>query len=272
MTIYEKENALFEEWMQHEKKWTGYSEDYLNGHFCWDGLHFTGKPSVPQKGDDGYYWRIMDGDGKQDEIWTKSFIKPVFLCKDHNGDEAVDEREETGYSNESFYHRFYGKYLMLLYALINYDPVTRSFPPIEEAWERDNCWLGEKGFFHAPVVRINLKKVSGSASCSNYELDKYIKNDLEYITRQKDIYEGANVFICCHGGETCNPIMDLLKEKWFPGMKLYNDSRFLWYDEQKKVVVLHEWHMSAPGVSYEEYYSAVAELHEFLNEYPDFLE
>jgi len=271
MTICEKENSLFEEWMQHEKAWTGYSEEYLNGHFCWDGLHFTGKPSEPHHEADGHSWRAMDGDDKQDDIWARAFIKPVFLCKDHNGDESVDVRKETGYSNEGFYHRFYGKYLMLLYALTNYDPETRSFPPIEEAWNRNNCWLGEKGFFHAPVVRINLKKISGSASCNNSELDKYIKKDLAFITRQKDIYEGANVFVCCHGGEPRNPIMDLLKGKWFPDLKRYKNCRFLWHDDVKKIVVLHEWHMSVPNVSYEKYYSAIGELDLFLKEHPGFL-
>ena len=271
MSIWEKENALFEEWIQHEKEWTGFSEEFLNGHFWWDGLHFTGMPSEPHYEADGHSWRVMDGDDKQDEIWAKAFIKPVFLCKDHNGDETVDEREETGYSNESFYHRFYGKYLMLLYALTNYNPEAKSFPSIDEARDRNKCWLGEKGFFHAPVVRINLKKVAGGPKCDDDVLSEYIRNDLDFITRQKDIYEGANVFVCCHGGEPSNPILDLLKNKWFPNLKRYKDSGFIWYDDVKNVVVLHEWHMSYHYVSYKDFYSAIGDLEIFLKENPGFL-
>ena len=271
MSIWEKENALFEEWIQHEKEWTGFSEEFLNGHFCWDGLHFTGMPSEPHYEADGHSWRVMDGDDKQDEIWAKAFIKPVFLCKDHNGNEAVDEREETGYSNERFYHSFYGKFLMLLYALTNYDSLNQSFLTLEEAWNIDNCWLGEKGYFHAPVVRMNLKKIAGGPKCYDNVLSEYIRNDLAFITRQKDIYDGANVFVCCHGGEPSNPIMDLLQNEWFPNLKRYRDSGFIWYDDVKKIIVLHEWHMSVPYVSYEDYYSAIGELEGFLKEQPGFL-
>ena len=271
MSIWEKENALFEEWIQHEKEWTGFSEEFLNGHFCWDGLHFTGMPSEPHYEADGHSWRVMDGDDKQDEIWAKAFIKPVFLCKDHNGNEAVDEREETGYSNERFYHSFYGKFLMLLYALTNYDSLNQSFPTLEEAWNIDNCWLGEKGYFHAPVVRMNLKKIAGGPKCYDNVLSEYIRNDLAFITRQKDIYDGANVFVCCHGGEPSNPIMDLLQNEWFPNLKRYRDSGFIWYDDVKKISVLHEWHMSVPYGSYEDYYSAIRELEGFLKEQPGFL-
>ena len=66
--------------------------------------------------------------------------------------------------------------------------------------------------------------------------------------------------------------MDLLKKKWFPELKRYKNSDFLWYDDmKKKVVVLHEWHMSAPGISYERYYSAIKELEAFLCENKGFL-
>ena len=218
-----------------------------------------------------YLNKIYDGDDKQDEIWAKAFIKPVFLCKDHNGNEAVDEREETGYSNERFYHSFYGKFLMLLYALTNYDSLNQSFPTLEEAWNIDNCWLGEKGYFHAPVVRMNLKKIAGGPKCYDNVLSEYIRNDLAFTTRQKDIYDGANVFVCCHGGEPSNPIMDLLQNEWFPNLKRYRDSGFIWYDDVKKIIVLHEWHMSVPYVSYEDYYSAIGELEGFLKEQPGFL-
>ena len=148
--------------------------------------------------------------------------------------------------------------------------MNQSFPSIKEARDSNNCWLGDKGFFHAPVVRMNLKKVAGGPKCDDAVLSEYIRNDLAFITRQKDIYEGANVFVCCHGGEASNPIMDLLKKEWFPDLKRYKNSGFIWYDDVKKVVVLHEWHMSF-RVSYKDFYSAIVELEIFLKENPGFL-
>jgi len=266
--IKDKEIALFEEWIKHER-WTGYSNEELNDSFCWDGLHFTGAPSVPLPRLDGGFYRIMNPDDNQDKIWEKAYLKPVFLCKDHNGAEWVDVREETGYSNERFYHQFYGKFLMLLYALTNYNPKENTFPSFEESCDINNSWLGDRGFFHAPVVRINLKKVFGSASCGDFELNKFIENDFDFITRQKNIYKGANIFVCCHGGESFNPIMDLLK-KWFPDMKPYKNSGFLWCDVSNKVVVLHEWHMSCCCISYKRYFGAISVLREFLGENPGF--
>lgn len=248
-TIREQEEKLFAEWIDHEQQWSGLDKEQLDNRFCWDGLHFTGKPERYDNGNN--VWWTMKGDGKQEELWSKAFIKPIFLCKDHNGyDEAVDTRKETGYSGDHFYHQFYKKYLILLYALTNYNPSTNIFPSFEESSNIDNYWQGKNGFFHAPVVRINLKKLSGGSSCSDMELEEAIVNDKEFIDRQRKIYKGANVFVCCHGGQNWNPIWDLLKWKddgygWFPDLEQYdkeNDS--FWYSKKEKVVVLCTPHMS----------------------------
>ena len=240
MSIWKKENALFEEWIRHEKKWTDWSEEELNDRFCWDGLHFTGKPSERQDGKDGHSWRVMDCDNKQDEIWAKAFLKPIFLCKDYNGNESVDIREGTGYYDEKLYWKFFKKYLILLYALTNYDQKNKVFPSYDDCCIKENYWLGEKGFFHAPVVRMNLKKIAGESKCSDKLLQKYIQNDYQYITRQINLYD-ANVFVCCHSGEILNPIWDLmwwnkeLKQGLFTDLKQHDKSDYsFWYSEEQK--------------------------------------
>ena len=276
-SIRAQEEALFAEWLQHEKQWTGLKEEEINNLFCWDGLHFTGKPSPPHYELDGHVWREMECDNQQEELWKNAFIKPVFLCKDHNGEETVDVRKETGYSNEKFYSYFYKKYLILLYALTNYNPTTNTFPSFEEASDIENFWEGEKGFYHAPVVRINLKKIAGGGSCSDRTLEDYIVNDKAFIDRQREIYKGANVFVCCHGGEKWNPIWDLLSWKendygWFPDLKPYEPShKYIWYSPSKKVIVIWEYHMSA-GVSPWNYYQAIPYLQQFLEKEKGFLD
>ena len=279
-SIKEQEESLFAEWIKHEEwihreDWTGMEDYTVEEVFCPDGLHFTGKPEINTNGDK--VWWSMKRDGKQEELWRKAFIKPVFLCKDHNGYEAVDVREETGYSGEKFYSPFYKNYLVLLYGLANYNQKTNEFPSFEEASNIDNFWNGEKGFFHTPVVRINLKKISGGNKCSDRVLEKYIIHDKSFIDRQRKIYEGANVFVCCHGGENWNPIWDLLSWKdneygWFPDLKPYEPSSgYIWYSPSQKVIVISEYHMSAPGVSCWDYYRAIPYLQDFLSKHKGFL-
>lgn len=283
LSIYEQENALFERWMEHEK-WIhkdggkGMSDLAVEQVFCYDGLHFTGQASDPQPNPDGSFWRVMKRDYMEEELWNKAYLKPVFLCKDHNsqGDTmGVDVREETGYANEKFYRFFYANYLCLLYGLTNYDHITNEFPAFDEASSLENYWDGEKGFFHAPVVRINLKKTMGASSCPNYLLQRYIDRDKNLIKEQIRIYKGANVFVCCNGTEPKekNPVLNLLKE-WFDDLEHYRSepSEYIWYSVKYKVIVIWEYHMSTPGVSKEEYYRCIPYLQQFLEEHKGFLD
>jgi hypothetical protein len=283
LSIYEQENALFERWIEHEKwiyqdEWTGITEDIrLEDIFCQDGLHYTGKPEESH----GESWRILDCDNMQETLWNNAFLKPVFLCKDYNSVTedgeltCMDIREETGYKNDNLYFKFYSKYMILLYGLTNYDVAHNKFPAFEEAIIKENYWLGDNGFFHAPVVRMNLKKIAGGRKCPDWLLDKYIKQDKDLITQQRDIYKGANVFVCCHGGYNWNPIWDLLKEEgygWFPDLKQYdkNDDSF-WYSEKDRIAVICTPHMSA-RTSYWSFYKALPLFERFLSEFKGFID
>ena len=284
MTFFEQEENLFAEWIKHEEwihqeAWTGMAGVPVEDVFCRDGLHFTGEEDCYVK--DGKEYSEMDS-GDQEELWKNAYLKPVFLCKDYNGvysDEnrilqysKMDIRTETGGSREKLYWRFYSKYLILLYGLSNYNPTTNSFPSFEEACIRDNYWKGDNGFFHSPVVRMNLKKIAGGSRCSDWVLNKFKNNDLDFITRQRDIYTGANVFVCCYGGYNLNPIWDLMWDKnWFPDMKQYNpEDDCFWFSEKSKVVIISTPHMSA-RVSYEEFYRSIPIFERFLCEYKGFL-
>lgn len=285
LSIYQQENALFEEWMEHEKwiqqdEWTGMTDVQIEDVFCQDGLHYTGMPGPPN----GTLWRVLDCDDMQDILWDKAYLKPVFLCKDYNGltedgsYSCMDIREETGFYYENLYYRFYAKYMILLYGLTNYNVTQNKFPEFEEAKIKENYWLGKNGFFHAPVVRMNIKKIAGSSTCPDWLLNKYKERDKEFLTRQKDIYKGANVFVCCHGGYNFNPIWDLLScktknnEGWFPDLKQYDeqDDSF-WYSEKHRIVVICTPHMSARK-SYWSFYKALPLFEKFLSEFKGFLD
>jgi hypothetical protein len=287
MSFFEQEERLFAEWIKHDewihqKEWTNMTGVPVNQVFCPDGLHFTGDESEPYYNEDGSSYQVMVEDNKQEELWKNAYLKPVFLCKDYNGiyyDEngilqysSMDIRTETGSFCEKLYYRFYAKYMILLYGLSNYNPSTNTFPSLEEACIRDNYWKGDKGFFHSPVVRMNLKKIAGGSRCSDWVLNEFKNNDLDFITRQRDIYTGANVFICCHGGYKLNPIWDLMWDKnWFPDMKQYDpEDDCFWFSEKSKVVIISTPHMSA-RVSYKEFYRAIPVFERFLREHKGFL-
>lgn len=284
--ILQQEEKLFKEWMKHEAwieqmGWPGLSDAPIEDVFNRDGLHFTGEP-VSFVSNNHTFCDMTPGN--QELLWNNAFLKPVFLTKDYYGKDGdsyqnMDIRKESGSKDNCFLHSFYKRYLVLLYGLTNYCPDTNTFPTFEEASCQANYWTGDKGYYHAPVVRMNIKKISGGDECADSMLNLFIAKDKDLLTRQKDIYKGANVFVCCHGGGydpanhvNENPIMALLDE-WFH-LKPYKQSRFkdrfVWYSETNRVIVLHEWHMSYP-ISCERYYGAVAELKEFLDSNREFL-
>ena len=270
-SIREQEKNLFEKWIKHDEwihqeYWTGINRP-VKDVFIPDGLHFTGKPSEPICGE-GNIWREMEPDNQEEEIWKNAFFKPVFLCKDCNGS-SDDLRYETGYANEKFYGTFYFNYLTLLYGLTNYNPAINEFPTREEACNMNNFWKGDKGFFHAPVVRMNLKKIAGTSSCPDYILRRYIDKDRDLITEQKNIYQGANVFICCCGAQAnSNSIWRLLTSRedgWFSDLLHYDKDplQSIWYSKEHRVIVIWAYHMSCPG---EDYYRYIQYLRLFLSE------
>ena len=277
MTFLEQEEHLFARWIKHDEEWI-YQENWpdmagvsVEDAFVRDGLHFTGNETEKVSNGENT-WRKMVPDGKQEDLWERAYLKPIFLCKDCNG-YSEDLRLETGYANVKFYGRFYSNYLSLLYGLTNYNPVTKEFPAREVACDIDNFWEGEKGFFHAPVVRMNLKKIMGASKCPNHILKHYIDKDKQFITEQKDIYKGANVFICCNGSLYNNPIWKLLsdpKDGWFRDLEHYDkdQSQSIWYSKSHRVIVLWAYHMSCPG---EDYYKYIPSLRQFLCEFEGFL-
>jgi hypothetical protein len=273
MNITQQEDLLFQEWKRHQKNrlMGEISEQKVEDLFCKDGLHHVGKADKSSGA-----WSILSN-SQEIQLWNDSFIRPVFLTKDYNhqGDfEGVDNRFETGLDNRSnrsdkIYFRFYLKYLTLLFGLHHINRDTWEYPTCDEA--RRLCLK----FFQesAPVVRINLKKIAGESRCSDSTLRSYISEDKQFIKRQLEIYN-YNLIVCCHGGERVtecewlNPIMHFIKFDICDGdlqeYKFGNEPIFLYYSKSKRIIVLHEWHMSH-SVSCEDYYQAVSQVARFLS-------
>ena len=275
MTIAEQEDRLFEEWIKHEQEWL-LAEGYFKRKrtvynlFCYDGLHVTGEPDKSSG-----YW-TMEPDNRQEKLWQEQTIKPLFITKDYNaGDKKVgiDTRYDTGFDNTTdyVYHKFYARYLFLLYG-ITHITSDGSYPSFEEA---NNPDLYLENFHHSTaVVRINAKKTAGGKDCPKQVLCDYVSHDKDYILKQIDIYK-PNVIVCCDGSDYCNtkesnPIMHLLLKEKYKDAKLEifqgENSQFIYYSPSYNTVIIHEWHVSMPYISYLDYYEAVPQLARFIKE------
>ena len=278
MGIHEQEELLFKDWIIHLKERMNPEE--VENLWCPDGLHHTGiAEKCNQK-----YWSMIE-DHKEEDLWHKARIRPLFLTKDHNLNDdscGVDVRNETGKDNDTdrLYHRFYARYLLFLYGLTKINPEDGTYPSLEEA--KDSLNELESNYYQFPVVRMNLKKIAGGNSCSNDDLQDYIDNDIDFIRRQIAIYQ-PNVIVCCHGGKYqprwsepdtgLNPMMMMLKNEIYPDMESVKfnevESYNLYYSQKVKVLIIHEWHPSEWNRSYEDYYSPIPEVAKFLYENPD---
>ena len=259
------ENKLFTEW---ENEYTAESSNL----FCYDGLHYLGEPYQP----DGTHWEMKRNSEIAEKLWEKSKMRCMFLTKDHNASEdgeGFDARIETGIDNQTgkMYHRFYARWIRLLYGLCNIDISTSSFVEYSNLPSHEK--LLEEFQLNLPCVRINLKKIAGKSTCNIGELKDSIERDYEYITRQILFYD-ANVFVCCAGSDKDhNPIMRILCNL-YSDLQLYTVGPkwdFIYFSPSSHIMVLHEWHPSA-RISYKDYYSAVPQVSSFLTSHPNFLQ
>lgn len=193
--------------------------------------------------------------------------------------EGVDIRYETGLVNPNdklcshpamlVYHRFYARYFILLRGILELEHNPNA------VFIKDSLENAEF-FWKNPVARINLKKIAGNSSCPNGLVGEYIIKDLSFIQQQMNIYK-ANIIICCNGSgwnpdsPNSNPMMSMLK-MIYPDLIWYegDPERFLYYSNDSKVIVLHEWHMSCP-IKYSHYFLGAVAPSKFLKEYPDFI-
>lgn len=260
MTIHEKEDALFAEWMEHQRKLTGFDIDNL---FCPDGLHYTGKPVKR----DGKHF-IIDRNYMEEYLWGQS-NRLVFISKDHNlrGDEeGVDVRDESGLDNVSgrIEPHFFRRYLILNYCLGKINLETGDAPSIEEA--AANC---HEYFLSCAVVRMNVKKIAGDSKCPKALLQEFLKMDEDFVKRQLNLYDGK-IFVCLDGSEKSS-IMKMFRDM-FPDLNKFEageEYSFIYSSESAGIVVIYEWHPGCRETD-ENYFSAVRQLSMFIKSYPDF--
>lgn len=261
-----KEDLLFLNWNKHLVESGDYTQKEVSELFCPDGLHLTGDPIKT----DNNVWTV-NPDNQEERLWNQSKFRCVFLSKDYNsGDEGegMNLREETGRDNKASgitLTQFHKSYFMMYYGFMNCD-CDGTYPRMEEALDQDTI---SSYFYHNPVVRINVKKISGKSRCEDSQLKKAIERDSKLISQQIDLYN-PNIIVCLNGEEK-SPIMQFLLEKYPDAVKIqYPDEefQFIYYSKRSRVIIIHEYHPSYLEGGEERKYIGVRQLARFLKENP----
>lgn len=239
-------NKLFDEW-ENASQLAGYKN------FCRDGLMYKGINWTKENDGKIYYGRYS---GNENELWSNSDRKIVFLMKDTNNNPNQDYREWLGRQNESeIKHKFFKNIALWLFGILNTN-INGNFPKFEDAF---NIEFLTKIFDEKPFAIINCKKESGKGSIHNYALINYINNFGIYLKKQIEILN-PNIIVCGGSGVVIN----IAKEIIYPEYKFEKINSWIHFNKQIKVILIDSYHPSA-RISYEKNYIGMMEA------YGDFL-
>lgn len=229
-SINDTENKLFEEWNIEFGK---------NGDFgfCYDGLIYNGELTSNS---------MNRSSGNQEELWNNSKRKIVFLMKDPNNNEGEDYREWGLYQKTSSrFFRFIYSWLNGLSKISSHG----SIPPMVK--ELDTS---------IPLCIVNVKKASGKSHVSYGEVYDHFNKYSAFLKLQLDIYT-PNIIVC--GGSW--KMADIAK-KTYAGTDFIkmDNSNWIWYSIEKKLVIIDSYHPCAYLSNEEKYNTLILEFQKFL--------
>jgi len=225
-TIEEKENELFTLWE---------SEFEKNGDtgFCRDGLIFNGTLYNDDKNRES---------GNQEDLWFKAKRKVVFFMKEANKNEGEDYREWGLYGETS------ATFFRFIYSWLNGLSTVGSegiIPPMVTTLDTS-----------MPLCIVNAKKKSGGSTASYNEIYDHVNKYKDLLKQQLDIYS-PNILVCGGSWKMANIAKEL-----YSGVTDFvkmEDSNWIWYSVEKKLILIDSYHPSAPGITNEEKYDTLIE-------------
>lgn len=230
-TIEEKEDDLFALWMSEFKK----NDD--NG-FCSDGLIFNG---------------ALHNEGKnrsssnQEEIWLKAKRKVVFFMKEPNKNEGEDYREWGLYGEaKSTFFRF-------IYAWLNGLSTVSAEGLIPSMITKLDLSL--------PLCIVNAKKKSGGSTAKNEEIKDHVNKYKDLLRQQFDIYS-PNIIVCGGSIEMAKIAKQIYSD--ITDFVKMDDSNWIYYSVEKKLVLIDSFHPSAFGTNEEKYNTLIEHFQKFL--------
>jgi hypothetical protein len=225
-TIQEKEDELFALWESAFEK---------NGDtgFCRDGLIFNG---ALYNNDNNRY------SGNQEEVWLNAKRKVVFFMKEANGNEGEDYREWW------LYARTTKIFFRMIYSWLNGLSTVGPDSPIPSIISELDTSM--------PLCIVNAKKKSGGSTANYKEIHDHVNKYKAFLRQQLDIY-GPTIIVCGGSWEMVKIAKDLYSDV-NDFVKMEN-SNWIWYSVEKKLVLIDSYHPSAPGITYEEKYDTLIE-------------
>lgn len=84
---------------------------------------------------------------------------------------------------------------------------------------------------------VECKKVPGSSSINNAELEEYLKRDKQFLIRELEILN-PNIIVCC-GGKIFDFVIDIF---WESNLRDYGIKGNLRYSIERKIVIIYCQH------------------------------
>ncbi|OAV66623.1 hypothetical protein Barb6XT_01846 [Bacteroidales bacterium Barb6XT] len=235
-------NELFQRWEEISKQHGDYG-------FCRDGLMYKG-----DSWSDGRY------SGREDELWSNSPKRVLFLLKDTNKNPNRDIREWKPTTDKKHYLNI----AYWLYGLLHFDNDGNS-PDFDSIDIKELTSF----FDDTPYAIVNSKKESGSGSIQLKELAKYISKYGDFLKEQILILDPD--IVVCGGGQSY--LKNYVEENIYNSLSKVNN--WMYYSPNDNKLVIDSYHPSytrrRPDYSCKYIYSTMMKCYkELLDHYPKF--
>ncbi|MBR0497488.1 MAG: hypothetical protein IJJ78_00215 [Paludibacteraceae bacterium] len=263
---------------ENEKILDAWEQEYKNRgkNICFsrDGIMFRGL----FENIEGYWVRER---GNENELWSKSPVRILYLTKDQNAGEDHDDYWDCRAS--TFHRRFSKKeddvlcdvtafntnFSKSLYGLATTTPDKMvEYDDIDEKEVVKVC-------DEYPYAQINCKKEAGGAKCSDAVLDAAMKEYAPFL-KQQILNLDADIIVCS-GGWRGNANEDVMVN--FLNSIGYNFERdkdcgnyVFHYDETHNKVAISAYHLGFFAYGRKQMYDDIVKTYYlFLQKYPDFI-
>ena len=232
-SIQKKENKLFELWEKEFNK---------NGDtgFCYDGLIFNGELCNES------YNRES---GNQEELWNNAKRKVLFFMKDPNNNEGED------YRNWGLYQKTSSTFFRFIYSWLNglsNVSAESAIPPIVNELDRG-----------VPLCIVNAKKKSGGSSVSYSDVYTHVEKYGKLLWQQFEIYS-PNIIVCGGSWKMADIAKELFKKYSDIQFIKMEDSNWIWYSPEKKIILIDSYHPGAFKSNEEKYDTLIEHFQMFL--------
>ncbi|MGG5511496.1 hypothetical protein ACPDHN_16270 [Myroides odoratimimus] len=210
---------------------------------CKDGLCYNGELYNND-------WNTRSGN--EEELWSKSNRRVLFLMKDPNSNPGEDYRE-WGWA--SFRH---STFKIMFAWLKGLSLVTaKKYPSLEEAYQQYDVQY--------PLAIVNIKKASGGSSVSNNKVWEYAKRDSLLLKEQVREILHPNIIVCT--GES-GTVLAVAKTFIYDDIEFEKVNEWCYYNAEKNILLIDSWHPAAIISLEQKYDNMMKNVQDFISKHP----